>query len=353
MTRSPPLFRFPVIVPATKGTEGCTGNHVRDGKRNMERQDQLLPSAIEAIGETPLVELSRLTRGRNGRIFAKLEYLNPGASKKDRIARQMIADAEADGTLQPGQTVVELTSGNTGTGLAVVCAVKGYPFVAVMSKGNSRERARMMTALGAEVVLVDQLPGSRPGQVSGGDLALVERQTQRIVRERGAFRADQFRLQACFRAHYLHTGREILEQSGGKIDAFCDFVGTAGSFAGCAARLKEHNPRIRCYVVEPEGAAVLAGQAIDNPNHRIQGGGYSMPELPLLDRRHVDGYLQVSDIAAIETARQLARTEGIFAGFSSGANVAAALRLLEEPCQGGTVAVLICDSGLKYLTTDL
>ena len=133
----------------------------------------VLPSAVEAIGQTPLVELSRLVAnsGVTGRIVAKLDYLNPGFSKKDRIARQIIEDAEASGALQPGQTVVELTSGNTGTGLAIVCGVKGYRFVAVMSRGNSMERARMMTALGAEVVLVDQLPESVPGQVSGGDLA--------------------------------------------------------------------------------------------------------------------------------------------------------------------------------------
>ena len=120
------------------------------------KHSTLLPSVIEAIGETPLVELSRITRGLDGRILAKLDYLNPGFSKKDRIARQMMEDAEASGELRPGQTVVELTSGNTGTGLAIVCAVKGYPFTAVMSKGNSMERARMMAALGAEVVLVDQ-----------------------------------------------------------------------------------------------------------------------------------------------------------------------------------------------------
>src|SRR6516162_9193292 len=131
---------------------------------STSRESRLLPSAVEAIGQTPLVELSRLTRGLPGRIVAKLEYLNPGLSKKDRIARQMIEDAEACGELRPGQTVVELTSGNTGTGLAIVCAVKGYPSVAVMAKGNSVERARMMRALGAEVVLVDQLPGSIPGR---------------------------------------------------------------------------------------------------------------------------------------------------------------------------------------------
>ena len=128
----------------------------------MSREQALLPSAAAAIGSTPLVELSRLTKDLDGRILAKLDYLNPGLSKKDRIARQIIEDAENNGSLKKGQTVIELTSGNTGTGLAIVCAIKGYPFVAVMSKGNSIERARMMTALGAEVVLVDQQPNSTP-----------------------------------------------------------------------------------------------------------------------------------------------------------------------------------------------
>src|SRR5579871_6182467 len=231
----------------------------------------ILSSAIEAIGETPLVELARISRGCQGRILAKLEYLNPGLSKKDRIARQIIEDAEADGSLRPGQTVVELTSGNTGTGLAIVCGVKGYPFVGVMSKGNSSERVRMMRALGAEVVLIDQLPESRPGRVSGGDLELVEQAAQQIAKERGAFRADQFRHPGNFRAHYLHTGPEILRQSGGQIDAFCDFAGTGGAYAGCAASFKEHSPAIQCFVVEPQGCAVLAGKPAINPNHRIQG----------------------------------------------------------------------------------
>ena len=319
----------------------------------MTRTERVLGSAIEAIGNTPLVELARLTKGLNGRILAKMEYLNPGLSKKDRIARQIIEEAEAQGTLEPGQTVVELTSGNTGTGLAIVCAVKGYPFVAVMSRGNSMERARMMSALGAEVVLVDQLPGSKPGQVSGGDLELVEMATRKIVLERGAFRADQFQLQGNQRAHYLHTAAEIIQQSGGLFHAFCDFVGTGGSFAGCAAAFKEYNPLTRCFIVEPEGAAVLAGEEATNPNHRIQGGGYSMATLPLIRPEHVDGYLQVSETEAIRTARRLAKQEGIFAGFSSGANVAAALQLLKGECRGSTIVVLLCDSGLKYLSTDL
>jgi cysteine synthase A len=321
--------------------------------REMSRTERVLASAMEAIGETPLVELARITRGLRGRILAKLEMLNPGFSKKDRIARQIIEDAEAEGLLAPGQSVVELTSGNTGTGLAIVCGIKGYPFVAVMSKGNSAERARMMSALGAEVALVDQAPGSTPGQVSGEDLRLVEIETQRIVRERKAFRADQFRLAGNFRAHYLHTGPEILRQSGGAIQAFCDFVGTGGSFAGCAAAFKDHAPSILCFVVEPEGAAALAGEAVTQPGHRIQGGGYAMRELPLVNPKHIDGYLKVSDGDAIRAARRLAREEGIFAGFSSGANLAAALQLLQGPCMGETIAITICDSGLKYLTTDL
>jgi cysteine synthase A len=319
----------------------------------MPRREDVLDSAIEAIGQTPLVELGRITRGLDGRILAKLEMLNPGFSKKDRIARQIIQDAEAEGRLAPGQTVVELTSGNTGTGLAIVCGIKGYPFVAVMSRGNSMERARMMSALGAEVVLVDQCAGSRPGQVSGEDLKQVEEETQRVVAARNAFRADQFRLQGNFRAHYLHTGPEILRQSKGALQAFCDFVGTGGTFAGCAAAFKEHDPSIRCYIVEPEGAAVLAGGPLTHPGHRIQGGGYAMRNLPLLRPEHIDGYLKVSDEEAVAAARRLAKAEGIFAGFSSGANLAAALQLIRDSFRGKTVAITICDSGLKYLSTDL
>jgi cysteine synthase A len=313
-----------------------------------------LSSVIEAIGNTPLVRLDRLvrTRGLNGAILAKLDYLNPGFSKKDRAARGLIEEAERDGALSPGQTVVELTSGNMGAGLAIVCAIKGYPFVAVMSKGNSPERARQMTALGAEVVLVDQLPDSIPGEVSGDDLALVEGTARRITAERGAFRADQFHRAGAWLAHYRTTGPEIWEQSDGTIDAFADFAGTGGTYAGVTRALKERGSAIRCYLVEPEGAAVLAGEAVTRSNHPIQGGGYAM-DLDFLKDVPVDGYLTVSGDEARETARALARTEGIFAGFSSGANVAAALQLLAGEMAGRTVAVIICDSGLKYLSTPL
>ena len=318
----------------------------------MTAEPCLYGSVLDAIGNTPLVELSRIGEALDGRIFAKLEFLNPGYSKKDRIARQLIEDAEAEGDLHPGDTVVELTSGNTGTGLAIVCAAKGYRFVAVMSRGNSPERARMMSALGADVVLVDQCPDSQPGQVSGADLARVEEKTQQIVRERDAYRADQFQLEGNRRAHYAHTAPEIWRQSGG-IDAFCDFIGSGGSFAGCAGYFKQRDPAIQCYIVEPEGAAAYAGDPVTRPNHKIQGGGYAMSELPLMDRDLVDGYLQVTDKQATLMSRRLAREEGLFAGYSSGANLAAALQLLRTTHRGQRVAILLCDSGLKYLSTDL
>lgn len=311
-------------------------------------------SIVEVIGGTPCVELSRIVadRGVRGRLIAKLEHLNPGFSKKDRIALEMIREARADGSLAGGQTVVELTSGNTGTGLAIVCAAMGHPFVAVMSRGNSTERARMMAALGAEVVLVDQAPGSPPGQVSGADLALVEERARALTAERGAFRADQFALEGNVLAHERHTGPELWEQTGG-VDVFVDFVGSGGSFTGVARHLRSVAPETRCYVVEPAGAAVLSGADATAPNHRIQGGGYSMADLALLDRDLVNGYLSVTDEDAMTCARDLARLEGIFGGFSAGANLAAALQLLSGAEAGSTIAFLVPDSGLKYLSTDL
>ncbi len=316
---------------------------------------RVLNSVVEAIGNTPLVRLDRLTAqaGVTGTILAKLEYLNPGFSKKDRAAQGIIAEAMRTGALKPRQTVVELTSGNTGTGLAILCAIMGHPFVAVMSKGNSEERVRMIRALGGEVLLVDQLPGSQPGQVSGGDLERVEQAAAELTQTRGAFRADQFKRDGNWLSHYHGTGPEIWEAAGGKLDAFVDFIGTGGTYAGVTRALKEHNPAIRCYVVEPRDAAAAAGEKVTNPNHPIQGGGYAIAGLAFLKGVPVDGYLQVSGDEARDATRVVARTEGIFGGFSSGANVAAALQLLAGELAGKTVAVVICDSGLKYLSTDL
>ncbi|MHC4610006.1 MAG: PLP-dependent cysteine synthase family protein [Planctomycetota bacterium] len=311
----------------------------------------VLSGADQAIGHTPLVELRRLCATLDGTILAKCEFMSPGGSKKDRIAKQMVDDAEALGLLSPGQTVVEVTSGNTGCGLAIVCAVRGYRFVCVMTKASSMERVRMMRVLGAEVVLVDQAPGSPPGQVSGEDLKLVEAEAERIVKERGAVRVDQFHWESNLRAHYLGTGREILEQSDGGVDAFVEFVGTGGTFAGVSKALKEHNPDIRCYIVEPASASYFGCHEYLGP-HRIAGGGYAR-DLDLLDHSLVEDYVSIDDDTAIDFARRLASQEGLFVGTSSGANVAAAVRLLQGPERGSCIVVVLTDTGLKYLSTPL
>lgn len=302
----------------------------------------VLPSVISAIGGTPLVELSRIRDdlGLDGRLLAKLDYLNPGFSKKDRAAKAIIEDARASGQLAEGQVVVELTSGNMGTGLAIVCGVLGHPFVAVMSEGNSEERARMMRALGAEVVLVPQAEGAKRGEVSGEDLALVDAAAQRITKDRGAFRADQFTRGGNPKSHETGTAPEIWAQSGGRVTAFCDFMGSGGTVGGAA---RFFGPKgVKCYAVEP-----------DFPEHPIQGGGYSIGDLDHLKDVDLAGTVTVSGKDASDCARLLARREGIFGGYSAGANLAAAVKLLQGPEIGGGVAFVVCDSGLKYLTTDL
>lgn len=313
----------------------------------------ILPDVTHAIGNTPLVALDRLAArlGLQGRLLAKLDLLLPGFSKKDRAARAILQAARADGSLQPGQTVVELTSGNMGTGLAICCGVLGHPFVAVMSAGNSRERARMMAALGAEVVLVPQAPGGVPGRVTGADLALVEAEARAITAARGAFRADQFRHPGNPAAHEQGTAAELWAQSGGTITAFCDFAGSGGTLGGVARALAPRG--VRAYAVEPAGAAALARGDTGHPDHPIQGGGYLMADLAHLHGAPLAGYLTVGGDEARAMARLLARHEGIFGGFSAGANLAAAVQLLQGPERGGTVAFVVCDSGLKYLSTDL
>lgn len=211
----------------------------------------------------------------------------------------------------------------------------------------------MMRALGAEVVLVQQCEDSCPGEVSGDDLKLVDDEAARLTRERGAFRADQFEHHGNRDAHYAGTAREIWAQSDGSVTAFCDFAGSGGTFAGCADYFKEQNKNIACFVVEPVGAAALQGEPITNPDHPIQGGGYSMSDLSQLRGVVPDGFVAVTAADAVASARRLAREEGIFAGYSTGANLAAAIDLLRGPLAGATIAIIACDSGLKYLSTDL
>jgi cysteine synthase A len=312
-------------------------------------------SALDLIGATPAVWLDRLAAGLPGRALLKLESANPGGSIKDRAALRCIEDAERRGDLHPGGTVVELTSGNMGIGLAIACALKGYRLVAVMSEGNSPERRRVLAAYGADVVLVPQMPGGRPGQVSGDDLALVEGRTQELVAERGGWRPDQFANPSNPAAHEATTGPELWEQAGGEagaLRAFAAIVGTGGTFVGVARALKRRDPGIACWAVEPAGAPVLAGLPVTDPSHKLQGAGYALVP-PNWDPALCAGSLTVSDEEAVTTARALARREGILGGFSTGANVAAALRLAADLPPGATVATIACDTGLRYLSTDL
>ena len=315
--------------------------------------EKIKASVLETIGNTPLIELKRLQERYQvqGRLLAKLEMVNPTASKKDRIALHLIEQAEKDGRLVPGQTVVEVTSGNTGNSLAMVCAVKGYRFVAAMSRGNSVERVKMMRGLGAELLLVDQAPGSQKGVVCGTDLEMVERAAEKFAAEENAYLTNQFYNSENSEAHYLTTAREIWQQTDGKVDFFADFAGTGGSFDGCAHALKQLNSQIKCMVVEPQSAAYY-GAGVTDSKHMIQGGGYGK-KLDLIDSQLVDGSVAVSDEDAVKFARELASVEGVFAGYSSGANVCAGISLLQGAAKGKTVVILICDSGLKYLSTAL
>jgi cysteine synthase A len=309
-------------------------------------------SVLGAIGETPLVALDRMGAGLPGRVAVKLEYFSPGGSVKERAALRIVEDAERDGRLQPGGTVVELTSGNMGIGLAVVCAVKGYRMIAVMSEGNSIERRRVLESLGARVELVPQVGGPRPGQVSAEDLKVVEARTAELVAELGAFHANQFYNPSAVAAHEDTTGPEIWRQTEGRVTHFVTAVGTGGTFVGAARALKRLNPEVRCYAGEPASAPFIAGGPMTSTSHRLQGTGYALVP-PLWDPALVDGFMTATDEEAIETARLLATREGVFGGFSTGANVACALRLAASVPAGSIVVTIAPDTGMKYLSTDL
>jgi len=310
-------------------------------------------SITEAIGNTPLLRLDRLSAllKFDGEIYAKLEHMNPSFSKKDRIAIGMIELAEKKGLIKPGQPVLEVTSGNTGTSLALVCAAKGYRFICCISKGNSIERVKMIQAFGGEIVLVDQAPGAIKGKVSNDDLMMVEREAERIVEETGAYYINQFH-NIDNSASQEPAAVEMWEQSEGKLEVFADFIGTGGTFNGYASALKALNPAIKCYAVEPEGCAYYGGGLVPGAAHRIQGGGYAK-DVVNVDRKYIDGCIVVNDDESIEMTRKLAEIEGIFAGFSSGANVSAAVKLLNGAEKGKKIGVVINDCGLKYMSTDL
>ena len=308
-------------------------------------------SILSAIGNTPMVKLNR-TGCKNVEIYVKLEYYNPSFSIKDRIAIGMIEDAERKGIIKQGDYVIAKTSGNTGTGLAIACAVKGYRFMAVMSAGNTVEKAQMLKALGAEVVIVPQQPDEEPNTVSRRDNEAVERKTEELTEKLHAYRPNQYINPVNYLVHEYTTGNEIISQTDGNIDAFVAYVGTGGTFVGISSALKKFRSDIKCYPVEPESAQFLAGKPVITTRHKIQGGGHAIKP-PYWDESLVDGYLSVSDEEAIFAARHMAATEGIFTGYSGGANVAAAMKLDETMNRGSIIVTVLPDSGLKYLSSDL
>ena len=312
-------------------------------------------SVLDLIGNTPIIDLQHITQllGLQGRLLAKLEHLNPGGSKKDRVALSMINAAKADGRLADGQAVVEVTSGNTGTGLAIVCKALGHPFHAVMSAGNTRERAQMIRAFGGNVVLVPQSLESVCGQVTGADMRLVKQRAAALVEELGAFFVDQFENPSNRLAHELRSSAELWEQTRGEIDAIVAFVGSGGALAGLVRGLRVRKPELRAYVVEPAAASSLASGCCSDAGHSIQGGGYGRERLTLLDGIHIDGHFTCTDDEAMRAARLLAAEAGILAGYSTGAQLHIACELLRTREVGSNIAFMVCDTGMKYLSTDL
>ena len=299
-------------------------------------------SVDRLIGSTPLLELGNIQReaGLSARLLAKLEYLNPAGSVKDRVARAMIDDAEARGLLRPGSVIVEPTSGNTGIGLAAVAAARGYRLIIVMPEDMSKERRRLLRAYGAELVLT-----------AGGMEGAIAKAEELAAEIPGAFLPGQFGNPANPAAHYASTGPEIWRDTGGQVDVFVAGVGTGGTVTGAGRYLKEQNPLVKVVAVEPAGSPVLSGGAPGA--HKLQGiGAGFVPQV--LDRAVIDEIVTVGDEDAFAAARLLARKEGVLAGISSGAALRAAIQVAGRPeSRGKTVAVLLPDGGDRYLSTAL
>jgi cysteine synthase A len=296
---------------------------------------------LEMVGNTPLVELRRLTPEGSARLLGKVEGLNPSGSVKDRIALAMVRDAEEKGLLQPGYTIVEATSGNTGPALAMVASARGYRLIIVMPESAPPERRRLLMRYGVEVQLTPSYLGMDGACRRAKELA-EEGQTVVFL--------DQFRNPATVRIHRETTAREIWEATGGRVDAFVAGVGTGGTITGVGEVLKERNPSVHIAAVEPAGSPLLSqGRA---GRHGIPGIG---PDFipPLLNRGIIDEVLTVTDEEANQMSLRLAREEGILAGVSSGANVVAALRVAQRLGEGKTVVTVLPDTGERYLAFPL
>jgi len=297
-------------------------------------------SIVDTIGDTPIVRLHRLAPAHVA-IYAKVESFNPGGSVKDRLAIAIVLDAEQRGMLRAGQTVVEATSGNTGVALAMVCAARGYPFVAVMSDSFSIERRKLMRAYGAKVILT-------PAAERGTGMV---RRAEELARQHGWFLARQFENEANPAYHRSTTGPEILRDFAGRqLDYFVSGWGTGGTLTGAGEVLKLARPDIQVIATEPANASLLAGG--EWHSHRIQG--WTPDFLPaVLSRTIADQIVPVDDVVARDTARRLAREEGIFCGLSSGATVAAALEVAKQAAPGSVLLAMLPDTGERYLSTFL
>ena len=297
-------------------------------------------SILSTIGDTPVVRVNRLAPA-GVTMFVKCEFFNPLHSVKDRLAIAIIEDAERRGTLKPGQTVVEATSGNTGIALAMVCAAKGYPFVAVMVETFSVERRKIMRALGAKVILT-------PAAERGSGMV---RKAEELATKHGWFLARQFENEANPAYHRSTTGPEILRDfAGRRLDFFVSGWGTGGTLTGAGQMIKLARPEVQVVATEPEGAALLSGKPFTP--HKIQG--WTPDFIPkVLDRSVADRIVPVSDTEAMETARALAREEGIFCGISCGGTFAAALKVAREAPAGSVLLAMLPDTGERYLSTAL
>ena len=305
---------------------------------------KIAKNLTELIGRTPLMELVEYSRkyGLKQNIIAKLEAFNPAGSVKDRVALAMIEDAEARGALKPGATIIEPTSGNTGVGLAMVATIKGYHLMLTMPETMSIERRNLLKALGAEIVLTGGLTGM------AGSIAKAQELRASIP---GSIILQQFENPSNAQIHTLTTGEEIWTDTDGKVDVFVAGVGTGGTICGVARALKKHNPDVYIVAVEPESSPVLEG-GVEGP-HRIQGIGANFNPA-IYDASVVDEVLPVPDDEAIRGGRELASTEGLLAGISSGAAVYAARLLAQRPdFADKKIVVLLPDTGERYLSTEL
>ena len=300
--------------------------------------------ALAAIGSTPVVRVERLVEPGMAEVWMKLESANPTGSYKDRMALAMIEGAEQDGRLRSGQTVVEYTGGSTGSSLAFVCALKGYPLRIVSSDAYAAEKLRTMEAFGADVEIVPSPDGITPDLVP----RMMER-AEGITREVDGFATDQFRNHD-MPGGYGALADELLEQLDGRVDAFCAYVGTAGCFVGVTRRLREALPEVERVAIEPSESPVLSGG--EAGTHRIEGGGAGFWP-PLLERDDLDEVVTVSTADAVAMARRAAREEGLWSGPSTGANLSVALELARRLGPGRRVVTPLVDSGLKYLGGDL